>query len=327
MPTDPPNRRLQAGDPLDEVRRRGRRRLRRRRLGLTATLATLTAAIALPLSLPGSSAVRVGGPGPAGAAPGGGIAALASRPVRLPRLHPGQRCPVSPGTSVENRVFGGVAFGSGRIGVLVANRVDLADSGVDLGLGASDRWLAVQTVWFARPGYNGPFVVRGRMLGSQRPLRVQTADSPQPGPLEVPAGPTANTAYGYRTVPGATWASAAGCVGWQVDGPHFSERIVVDLLAGHLDGAIETVGGPAGHRSGPLPGTVSIFPAADPRQPDLTVTVRAGQRFSVLLPPGAYTVVARSPRYQSGAARCAGPRSSTVRNGRTTTVTVICPIR
>jgi hypothetical protein len=41
---------------------------------------------------------------------------------------------------------------------------------------------------------------------------------------------------GFRTTPGSTWVTSAGCYAWQVDGRNFSEVIVVDAapaVGGH----------------------------------------------------------------------------------------------
>ena len=102
-----------------------------------------------------------------------------------------------------------------------------------LGRSSVPGWYAIETLWFATPGYHGPFVVRARDLTGKGPIEVQPSGSgqvPGSGPLVVAAGPTANTGDGYRTVPGNTWVQAPGCYGWQVDGRSFSEIIVVDAL-------------------------------------------------------------------------------------------------
>jgi hypothetical protein len=112
-------------------------------------------------------------------------------------------------------------------------RVLLADTG-DISRGRVDLypevhgWSGLQTLWFAMPGYDGPFVVRAKSLSGTRPIEVQSGGAPGSGPLVVPAGPTLNTRDGYRTVPGATYVTSPGCYAWQVDGGNFSEIIVID---------------------------------------------------------------------------------------------------
>jgi hypothetical protein len=110
-----------------------------------------------------------------------------------------------------------------------------------LGTGVPGPWQALQTLWFAVPGYDGPFEVRAARLGKSGPIAVQPGGSgltPGSGPLVVPGGPTINsypppgpgTYHGYRTVPGSTWVRSPGCYAWQVDGRGFSEVIVFDAL-------------------------------------------------------------------------------------------------
>jgi hypothetical protein len=132
---------------------------------------------------------------------------------------------------VQASFFDGVALGSGPVKVLIANRGDLRVGHAVLGISEAPGWFALQTLWFSVPGYDGPFVVRAKRLGSHGPVRVTPSGSglsPGSGSLVVPAGPTLNTQHGYRTVPGSTWVTSPGCYAWQVDGENFREVITVD---------------------------------------------------------------------------------------------------
>jgi hypothetical protein len=172
-------------------------------------------------------------------APSPRTTSLLARPLHFPSLQPGESCPATVGATVSNSFFGGVALGSGPVRVLIANRGDLIQGRADLGMTNAPGWLALQTLWFAMPGYDGPFVVRAKRLGENGPIEVQpgqTGLEPGSGPLVVPAGPTLNTMDGFRTMPGSTWVTSAGCYAWQVDGRNFSEVIVVDAapaVGGH----------------------------------------------------------------------------------------------
>jgi hypothetical protein len=77
---------------------------------------------------------------------------LLSRPLHLPALGPGGRCPVSSGFTVNNSYFGGSALGSGPVRVLVANRGDVLHGRLKLGTAAARGWFALQTLWFAMRG-------------------------------------------------------------------------------------------------------------------------------------------------------------------------------
>ncbi len=158
---------------------------------------------------------------------------LTSRPLHYPTLGPNGSCPTSPGKTFNNDLFGGVALGSGPVRVLLADSGDLRHGHVNLFPSEVRGWSALQTLWFAEPGYNGPFVVRAERIGRSAKVEVQPGRNglePGAGPLLVSAGPTMNTAGGYRTVPGSTWVKSGGCYAWQVDGRNFSEVIVFDAL-------------------------------------------------------------------------------------------------
>lgn len=167
---------------------------------------------------------------------------LLARQLRFPSLGPGDRCPVTSGRLAHNPYFAGAMFGQGPVRISIGNAGDFARGDVVLGTTSTPRWHALETIWFAEPGYNGPFLIRAARLGRRGPIEVEpssTGQSPGSGSLFVPAGPTLNSypqpgagVYrGYRTVPGSTWVKSPGCYAWQVDGRGFSDVIVVRLLA------------------------------------------------------------------------------------------------
>jgi hypothetical protein len=157
---------------------------------------------------------------------------LLARPLHYPSLGSDGSCPATSGTAFHT-FFNGIALGRGPVRVLLADSGDIRHGRVDLSPSVRG-WFALQTLWFAMPGYNGPFVVRAERIGRKGPIEAQPSGMglfPGSGPLVVSAGPTDNTADGYRTVPGSTWVKSGGCYAWQVDGQNFSEVIVVDALA------------------------------------------------------------------------------------------------
>jgi hypothetical protein len=155
--------------------------------------------------------------------PAGPIPAALKRPVRFPVLRAGQRCPTSRGTPFNNSYIGGIALGTGPVRVIAgSNRRGVAEL---INPSSSPPWLALKTLWFSLPAYQGPFVIRAKRLGHPGPVTL--ADPPVMTPLVVPPGPTLNSAFGYRTVPGGLFVETPGCYAWQVDGLNFSEIIVV----------------------------------------------------------------------------------------------------
>ena len=150
--------RVVAPEPLntDLLIREARERQRKRRRRLAALGSTIVVgAGCLAVLLAGSSARSL---------------PLLARPLHFPSLGPGGQCPVSSGSSVENMYFTGVALGRGPVRVLLADRGDVLRGRVRLGSGQVSGWSALQTLWFAEPGYDGPFVVRASRLGTTSPV-------------------------------------------------------------------------------------------------------------------------------------------------------------
>ncbi len=125
----------------------------------------------------------------------------------------------------NNPILDGVAFGRGRVRVVIANSGDPQEGIVDLGSSDVRGWLAFKTIWFSVPGYQGPFVVRAMRLDGRGLIALQ--DGAGLAPIVVPPGPTLNGADGWRDVPDGTYVSRPGCFGFQIDTMRSSEIIVV----------------------------------------------------------------------------------------------------
>lgn len=155
--------------------------------------------------------------------PAGPIPAALKHPLHFPVLRAGQRCPAVRSTPFHTQDFGGMARGTGPVRVLAGGAGGTAKL---INPSGAPPWLALKTLWFSLPAYQGPFVIRAKRLG--RPGPVALGEGPMVGPLVVPPGPTLNSyTSGYRTVPGGLFVRAPGCYAWQVDGLGFSEIIVV----------------------------------------------------------------------------------------------------
>jgi hypothetical protein len=155
--------------------------------------------------------------------PAGPIPVALKHRLHFPVLRPGQRCPASRGTRFHTSQFGGIELGTGPVRVIAGStRSGIADL---INPTSAPPWLALKTLWFSLPAYQGPFVIRATRLDRAGPVAL--GEGPGMLPLVIPPGPTLNSYFGYRTVPGGLWVKSPGCYAWQVDGLGFSEIIVV----------------------------------------------------------------------------------------------------
>ena len=160
----------------------------------------------------------------------GQVPDLLKRSLHFPVVDNGKACPASPGAPVNTYTsyFSGIALGNGPVRVAIGSRGKLVLGQAQLGSTSADGWFALETLWFAMPSYDGPFVVRGERLGGGAATIDVDGSATDPSPLVVPPGPTANTQDGIRVAPVSTWVTSPGCYAWQVDGLSFSYVIVVD---------------------------------------------------------------------------------------------------
>jgi hypothetical protein len=160
----------------------------------------------------------------------GQIPAAVQRPLHLPYLGAGERCPTTSGHAYENELFGGIALGAGPVQPLIAVRKKSDVTPTLRGhlrfypYYAAEGWHSLKTLWFAQPGYGGPVFIRGRQLDG--PHRTVFGEAPTIVDALLRAGPTTNDGHGFREWPGATYLRAPGCYAWQIDGTNFSHVIV-----------------------------------------------------------------------------------------------------
>jgi hypothetical protein len=159
----------------------------------------------------------------------GRIPAALDRPLHLPTVARGERCPTTTGHHDHTPLFDGIALGTGLVRPLIAMGGDPRHGTTVAAPTQYPGWIAFKTLWFSVPRYQGPFVIRGKRL--DRTWLLEFGGSPTPGPLVIPPGPTINSRAGYRTAPGGTWVNQPGCYGWQVDGLDFSDVIVVRVVS------------------------------------------------------------------------------------------------
>jgi len=141
------------------------------------------------------------------------------RPIRLPSLLHGARCPVSrPAAGVDFARFGvGRGYGPGP-----AYPIGLDDGGVihvvwaDVDVDARI-WGVQKLLWFVHPRYRGPVLVRGSKTDGTVRVRFERGRIP-PAELRLPAGTRARPSYVRVRKP--------GCYAFQIDGLTFSRTIV-----------------------------------------------------------------------------------------------------
>jgi hypothetical protein len=134
------------------------------------------------------------------------------RPVRLPSVRTGGRCPTSP----RSRAAPGVATAVGRGPAYAVVSGALADDRLIGGLRAH------KTLWAVSPRYRGPLLIRGHRLDGRGGLRFWPGRRRRmwwPGlwPKER---------RHWRYGPSTTLIPGSGCYGFQIDGTTFSRRIV-----------------------------------------------------------------------------------------------------
>lgn len=167
---------------------------------------------------------------PAGKIPG----VLLNRPLRLPTLRQGERCPATHGHVINNpKVIYGVALGQGPVQVVIEGAGDLSRGIAGLLESFTPAWRGTKTLWLSLPAYQGPIVIRAKRLDGNGPISINSAsDGPSlaAAPLILPPGPTVNGTQGWREAPAGTWVRSPGCYGWQVDGLTFTEIITVQFV-------------------------------------------------------------------------------------------------
>jgi len=145
------------------------------------------------------------------------------RPLHLPSLAPGSPCPRTGGERVSPDL--GFVLGSGP-----AYPAGLGPDGVFNYGGArvEGGWYYQKVLWFARPSYRGPLLIRGHQLDGAHLVRFGTGPFPD-DQLRLPAA-DAGTAPDWHAWPSYTRVQAAGCYAYQIDGTTFSEVIVFQAV-------------------------------------------------------------------------------------------------
>jgi hypothetical protein len=221
-----PERVVQTVLTENNSRRRKERVMLRLRVPLALVAAFMLVALVVGVLIGGRlmqdwNALR--NPAPAGGTSQSALAELGAKPLTLPVLKPGDACPNSPNNSL------GFDFGNGPV-YAMGGRESVSPWGYYF-----------DVTWITAPDLTGPVLIRGRDLMSNRNVVFVGAYSvgavvgtdtqsgktiTQRGEILLDAAkPHARGSNGYGEFPVEQGLSKGwvGCVGFQIDGPGFTE--------------------------------------------------------------------------------------------------------
>ena len=148
------------------------------------------------------------------------------RPLHIPHLAAGSKCPVS---KVNPRDFGGAGIGQGPVDPGLAAHSGLLMATRDKQYGGP--WFGDKVFWYVQPTYRGPVLIRGRRLDGPQIVRFNGQKRP-PAELRIEAGETVTwqgQPPGSRGIASTVRVIAPGCYGFQIDGTTFS-RVVIFIV-------------------------------------------------------------------------------------------------
>jgi hypothetical protein len=164
-------------------------------------------------------------------AAGAPIGAELRRPLHLPRVLPGGRCPASRLHDLGSFVAPGL--GTGPVYPVLGSVLAFVfppTGGSALFSGSA--WGGTKVLWIAASSYRGPVLIRGRELDGPHEVRFGDARIPAVEMrLSVPGAYSVGEPAGWREWPSYTRLQAGGCYAYQVDGTRFSIVIVFRALS------------------------------------------------------------------------------------------------
>jgi hypothetical protein len=149
------------------------------------------------------------------------------RPLHIPHIPPGSRCPVTPARSVNANFSAaqgrGPVYPIGGFPALTFVYPPQPDQGW-----YGSKWSGNKVLWIGRPSYRGRVLIRGRQLDGSHELRFGGAlDPTREMRLRSVGG---HSPGGWQNRPSYTRVRAPGCYAWQVDGTTFSRVIVFQAV-------------------------------------------------------------------------------------------------
>jgi hypothetical protein len=160
-----------------------------------------------------------------------------SRPLHLPRIVQGARCPVS---RVDRRIPFVHRFGVDvGIGKGPAYPIGLRGGKLELAPAANfhSKWAGQKVLWLVLPSYRGRVLIRGARIDGAGRVRFQRGDVP-PLSLRIGLHPSGGSPgspvppRGTRYFPSYTRVRGPGCYAYQIDGTSFSRVVVFRAVWG-----------------------------------------------------------------------------------------------
>jgi hypothetical protein len=147
------------------------------------------------------------------------------RPLHLPRLKPGESCPVSRSHTIAPHYL---VTGNGPAFLITNSRtatISLSQSQRD-----SRGWLGQKTPWAIARSYDGPLLVRGARIDRKQSVRFALAYGQHLKQLRWPAGVDQGNNPRFRALSADTLFRSPGCYAYQADGTSFSSVVVVRVV-------------------------------------------------------------------------------------------------
>jgi len=162
---------------------------------------------------------------------------LKSRPLTLPALSPGARCPVSHGSQNPvphaGYIFCSGCFWYGKGPVFFA--LAWSDQSTDEArfplakVPYEEHAYRAKTPWVSKPEYAGPILIRGRLLTGSEKLRIAGGGDKLTDALELnaPAAERDDPSH-WSFWPTSMFVPRAGCYGIQIDTSNSTDVIIFE---------------------------------------------------------------------------------------------------
>jgi hypothetical protein len=155
---------------------------------------------------------------------------LEQRPLHLPLLTPGSRCPRTLARSVDPQA--GNLRGPGPVygGEFGPEDGELYYTDAPHFLGGGTDWGGAKTIWWLAPTFRGEALVRGHQIDGPHGMRFGSG-------LGAPYLVLEGLAQGWTTPVSYTRVQSPGCYAYQIDGITFSYLIIFQAVLMPVPGA------------------------------------------------------------------------------------------